>query len=148
DAGRRNPARRTEEQGDGLLRKLVDGHGHDLWGIASLIAAVLVGIAVYSDTAGAVGSPLEALTGSVVGLLRFLVPPALAVLGVLLIRGPRRAAAGEDVEDELDLDDLEDGHRQGPAVVTLGIVLAVLVVAGVLDLLFAHGRTITDDGLD
>src|SRR5690606_33270873 len=97
---------------------------------------------------GPVGS-LESFTGGAVGLLRYVVPPALAALGVVLIRGPRQ---GEDDEAtvETDLDDLEavhDGTRSA-AVVMFGAVLAVLVLSGALDLLFAEGRTVTDDGLD
>ncbi len=143
--GRSRSRAAAQEPRDGLLRHLFDGHGHDIWGILTLIAAVLVGIAVYTDTAAAVGSSLEALTGSVVGLLRYLLPPGLAVAGVLLIRGPRRPS--EDDTEEL-VDELDEGRRPRGPVLALGAVLAVVVTAGVLHLLFAHGRTITDDGLD
>jgi S-DNA-T family DNA segregation ATPase FtsK/SpoIIIE len=131
----------------GLVRHLVEGHGRDLWGIAALIAAVLVGIGVYTETAGAVGSPLDTATGGLVGLLRYLVPPALAVLGVVLIRGPRQQA-DDDTQELEDPLELTEGPARSPAVVTFGAVLGVLVVAGTLDLLLAEGRTITDDGMD
>ena len=72
----------------GVLRHLVDGHGHDLWGVAALILAVLVGVGVYADAGGVVGSSLGDLAGSLVGRLDILIPPALAALGVVLIRGP------------------------------------------------------------
>ena len=70
------------------LSHLVDGHGHDLWGIALVILAVLVGVSVYTDTAGMLGDGVGSFVAALVGGLRFLVPPALAVGGVLLIRGP------------------------------------------------------------
>src|SRR5690606_38965080 len=65
--------------------------------------------------------------------------------GVLRIRGPRRRS--EDDTEEL-VDELDEGRRPRGPVLALGAVLAVVVTAGVLHLLFAHGRTITDDGLD
>jgi DNA segregation ATPase FtsK/SpoIIIE, S-DNA-T family len=129
----------------GVLRHLVDGHGSDIWGIAVLISAVLIGIAVYTDTAGAVGSPLATLVGSLFGLLRYLLPPVLVLLGIVLIRGPRRVA-DDTVEDEV-VDDFT-GRIRSPAVTVVGGVLGTLVVAGLLDLLFAEGRAIADDGFD
>lgn len=125
---------------------LVDGHGHDLWGVTLIILAVVVGVSVYTGSAGAAGDAVGSFVAMLLGGLSYLVPPALAVAGVLLIRGPR--------ERPIDLDDLDEdpeivgtSHRN-PAVVGLGVGLGVLVVAGVLDLLFAEQRTIEADGYD
>ena len=139
----RTPVRQDEPS---ALRHLVDGHGHDLWGIALLILAVVVGVSVYSDTAGALGESVGSFVAALLGGLSFLVPPALAVGGVLLIRGPR--------ERHIDLESLDEdaeivgGEPRSPAVVGLGVVLGVLVAAGILDLLFAEQRTVDADGFD
>ena len=153
NATRRQPA--TTKRGaaapsePSALRHLVDGHGHDLWGVALVILAVLVGVSVYTSTAGAVGDGVGAFVEALVGRLALLVPPVLAVAGVLLIRGPRHA--------EIDLDDTvvdapaagdPEAAPRSPAVVVIGAVLGVVVVAGLLDLLLADGRTVDADGID
>jgi S-DNA-T family DNA segregation ATPase FtsK/SpoIIIE len=142
----RSTAKGTHTSSPSALRLLVDGHGHDLWGIALLILAVLVGVSTYTDTAGAVGNAVGSFVEALLGGLAFLVPPALAVGGVLLIRGPRERHIELDALDE-DPEIVGDTHRN-PALVGLGVVLGLLVVAGVLDLVLAEGRTVADDGLD
>lgn len=128
-----------------MLGHLVDGHGHDLWGIAAIIAAVVVGVALFTDTAGVVGDGVAALVGATVGRLGLLLPPALVVAGVLLIRGPRRDTRPPAEDDTTQ--ELAPTRRSGP-LVALGAALAVLVAAGVLDLVAADGRTVSADGLD
>ena len=92
------------------------------------------------------GESVGSFVAALLGGLSYLVPPALAVAGVLLIRGPR--------DPDIDLDAVEEdpdivgGSHRNPAVIGLGVVLGVLVVAGMLDLLFAEQRTIDADGFD
>ncbi len=82
----RSTAART---GPSPLRQLFDGHGHDVWGLVLIVLAVLSGLGVYGFAGGPVGSGLAAGIAGLVGRLDVLVPPALVVGGVLLIRGPR-----------------------------------------------------------
>lgn len=133
-----------------MLRHLVDGHGHDLWGVCTIIVGLLVGVSVYTRSAGALGEPVRTATGAVVGLLAVLVPPALVVVGVLLIRGPRRGpdADAEAVTEELEPVEGSGSPSQPVALRVLGAVLGALVVAGLLDLLLAEGRTVEADGID
>jgi S-DNA-T family DNA segregation ATPase FtsK/SpoIIIE len=134
----------AKDQAPSALRMLVDGHGHDLWGVTLLILAVVVGVSVYTSSAGAAGDAVGSFVAALLGGLSYLVPPALAVAGVLLIRGPRERHI---VLDDLDEDpDIVGTSHRNPAVVGLGAVLGVLVVAGVLDLLFAEQRTMGADG--
>ncbi len=128
-----------------MLQHLVDGHGHDLWGLCFLLLAVVVGASVYTGADEGIASWPNLAVGALVGGLRVLVPPALAVVGVLLIRGPRREI---DLADEDDPDGITAGPTRSRAVQSLGVVLAVVVAAGVLDLLLAEGATIAEDGLD
>lgn len=144
--GRTAASRAASRQEPSALRMLVDGHGHDLWGIALLILAIVVGVSIYTGTAGDMGDAVGSFVAALLGGLSYLVPPALVVGGVLLIRGPREPRIDLDAIDEDP--EIVGAHRRNPVVVGVGVVLAVLVVAGLLDLLFAEGRTITDDGLD
>jgi DNA segregation ATPase FtsK/SpoIIIE, S-DNA-T family len=111
----------------------------------AIIAAVLVAIALYTDTAGALGSPVATLSTGLFGLLGFLLPPVLVGVGVVLIRGPRRPE--EQTNEDIDPATAELTGRSA-AVLWVGVALGVLVVAGMLDLLLAEGRTIAEDGLD
>ncbi len=111
--------------------------------MAVLIAAVLVGVSIYTDTAGPVGDALGSFVSALVGRLAVIVAPLLVVVGVLLIRGPRDH--GIDLTaDEPDV----VIRRRSPALVGVGAVLGILVVAGILDLLLADGRTVTEHGMD
>ncbi|HTN99185.1 MAG TPA: DNA translocase FtsK, partial [Microthrixaceae bacterium] len=112
-----------------------------------LILAVLIGASVYSGANGGPSSWPDTLTGTLFGVLRVLVPPVLVVAGVLMIRGPREVDIdlSEGVEE---YEDDEFGHSRSAAVRLFGVVLAVVVVAGILDLVFAEGVTITADGYD
>ena len=68
-------------------RRLTEGHEADLAGLAVLVVAVVAALGVYARAAGPVGAFLDDLIGAAVGLGRFVAPPALAALGVALIRG-------------------------------------------------------------
>ena len=145
----------VEEPRPSPLRQLFDGHGHDVWGLVLILLAVVTGLGVYAGAAGPVGSGLAAGAAALVGTLDVLVPVALAVAGVLLIRGPRRAEVDltdddEDSEDDtLEEDELEGTHTAtSPVLRAVGAVLAVVVVAGVLDVFLGEGRTVSRDGLD
>jgi len=71
------------------VRQAFDGHGHDAWGLVAIVTAVVAGLGIYSNLAGPVGHGLALGIGAVVGVVGWLVPPALLALGILAIRGPR-----------------------------------------------------------
>ncbi len=99
-------------------------------------------MSVYTETAGPVGDALGSVVRALFGQLAYVVPPLLVVVGVLLIRGPREP--GIDLTD----DDPEiTGRQRNPALVGVGVVLGLLVVAGILDLLLADGRTVSEHGM-
>ncbi|HEX2193104.1 MAG TPA: DNA translocase FtsK 4TM domain-containing protein, partial [Acidimicrobiales bacterium] len=65
------------------------GHGHDVAGVALVAAALVAGLGIYADLAGPAGRALERTAATVVGGGRFVLPLALAALGlVLLLRRP------------------------------------------------------------
>lgn len=142
------------ESSPGVFKYLFDGHGHDVWGIVLIIAAILIGVGVYTTSAGPLGSGLNSFTSGLFGVLRFLLPIGLIWTGIILIRGPRDVndAEAEQPDTEIEFDEngepLSTTVRSQPlALRILGIVMAALIVAGVLDLLLAEGVSIEADGL-
>ncbi|MGZ4718414.1 MAG: DNA translocase FtsK 4TM domain-containing protein, partial [Acidimicrobiales bacterium] len=77
------------------IRQAFDGHGHDVGGLIAIVTGVVAGLGIYGDIAGPVGRALGQSIGAAVGWAAWLVPPALIVLGVMLVRGPRTEAGGE-----------------------------------------------------
>jgi S-DNA-T family DNA segregation ATPase FtsK/SpoIIIE len=75
------------------------GHGHDVAGLALVAAALVTALGVYADLAGPAGRALARAGATAVGRGRYILPVALAAVGlVLLLRRPRedggRLAAG------------------------------------------------------
>jgi S-DNA-T family DNA segregation ATPase FtsK/SpoIIIE len=59
---------------------------HDVWGMVLLLAAGLAGLGIYGDLTGPAGRWFSRWSGDAVGLGRFALPVALAVVGVGLVR--------------------------------------------------------------
>ena len=117
---------------------VLDGRGHDVWGLAFVALGLVGAFGVYGHSAGPVGTGLAALLGAVFGLSRYLVPPMFAVAAYFLIRGPR--------EPEIDE---ETGEVLGTSVArrVIGGLVVLLAVNGLLHLIVAP-PTISADGLD
>ena len=94
------------------LHSMVEDQSDDLWGLAFLLVAVLAGLGIYAEVIGPAGHALRTGTADVLGLTRFGLPPAFALLGGYLIW--RR-------------------HRCEPARVAIGLGLALLAAAGLLE---------------
>jgi S-DNA-T family DNA segregation ATPase FtsK/SpoIIIE len=87
----------------------------DVWGLVLLVAGVLAALAVYGDLLGPAGRLLDHAGRSTLGWAVALVPPGLALVGWVLVRGR------EDVEPE-------------PARSVVGAVLVLVSVSGLADL--------------
>ncbi len=71
----------------------------DAWGIGLVTMGILGALALYGNALGPVGHGVRHGLGMVLGVGRFLVPPAFAAAGVMLVAGrprhePARAAVG------------------------------------------------------
>jgi S-DNA-T family DNA segregation ATPase FtsK/SpoIIIE len=152
------------------LRLLLDGRGHDVWGLVLLALAALSALGIWAGIGGPVGRGIAAVAGSSFGLLDLLLPVALAAGGLLLIRGPRAdadagtrarparrgGAAGTGLDDTATTEVMEPAAgvvppaRRGrhPAAVVAGGLLAVVVVMGFAHLVAANGATVAADGVD
>ena len=121
------------------------GHRGDLLGLACIAAGVLSGLGLYGSAAGPVGRVAAGAATTLFGPLGYAVPVVLIVLGILAIRGVRPPAApvvdaGDDPTLVIDRADLTGATAvpTDPAIVaarrSVGIVLIVVVVLGILDL--------------
>jgi len=88
-------------------------HAEDLWGITCVTLGVLAGLALYADALGPAGHGVRHGLGAAFGVGRFLLPPALVAAGAMLVAGR---------------------PRHEPARAVLGLVLALVAVAGLADL--------------
>ncbi len=71
--------------------------------MAFIVVAGLAALGIYSDLAGPAGRVLDRSAGDLVGWARILAPPALALVGWMLLRGarqPERAPARAGAVDE------------------------------------------------
>ena len=82
------PPSKVANQAKGVLSE----HSLDIAGLALVVAGIVVACGVYGSFAGRLGQWMETGLGASVGVLRFLLPPAFAALGVSLIREPIRQA--------------------------------------------------------
>jgi S-DNA-T family DNA segregation ATPase FtsK/SpoIIIE len=107
----RQPARAPRRGLGEVLRGILGGQTDDVVGMALLVVAVLAALGIYSDLAGPAGHALKTASGDLVGWARTLLPPALALVGASLVRAR---------------------VRKEPARLTLGAILAVVAVAGLI----------------
>ena len=82
-----------------VFQGLVEDQSDDIWGLVYVLVAALAGLGIYAHLAGPAGRALQEGVGDLFGLARYVVPPAVAALGVyLMARRPRpqpgRVAAG------------------------------------------------------
>ena len=113
------PSRITRAREHAAVQAAVGGREGEFRGIAIVVLGVLAGLSVYLNVAGPVGDGVDTALGWVLGLGRFLLPPAFVAIGVVVIRRN------------------ESEHRLRVAVGTAVIVLASL---GLLHLARGGGR--------
>jgi S-DNA-T family DNA segregation ATPase FtsK/SpoIIIE len=101
------------------VKAAVGGRENEFIGIAVTVLGVLSALAIYLDVAGPLGDAIDTGLGWVVGLGRFLLPPALVAVGVVLIRRQ------------------ESEHRLR---ITVGGVVIVVSVLGLLHLARGAGE--------
>jgi len=68
------------------VKAAVGGRENEFLGIGIVVVAVLAALAIYLDVAGPLGDAIDTGLGWLVGLGRFFLPPAIALLGITLIR--------------------------------------------------------------
>jgi S-DNA-T family DNA segregation ATPase FtsK/SpoIIIE len=81
---KREAIQRRRARVEALRRGLSRG---DVWGAVLLVGAVLVALGTWAGAGGPVGRGLDDTLDGAVGVARFALPPVLAWVGLLLIRG-------------------------------------------------------------
>jgi S-DNA-T family DNA segregation ATPase FtsK/SpoIIIE len=99
------------------------GRGPEITGLVLIVVGVLTGLAVFFDATGRLGSMLVDASGWSVGLLRYVVPWLLVVLGAVVLRTRR----DEDAAVRM----------------AVGLGLLVVALAGLLHL--TRGQPVLDD---
>jgi S-DNA-T family DNA segregation ATPase FtsK/SpoIIIE len=90
------PARRPAPQPSKVGLALSD-RSRDIAGVLLIACGVLGGLGIYGGLAGPAGNAIDMATGAVIGLVRWFVPPALIVSGMLLLRNvPEEDGPGSD----------------------------------------------------
>lgn len=108
-------------------------NGRDIWGLACLVAALLVAGSVWFSAVGVVGEAVDRAFATVFGLVRVALPVGLAALGFVTIRSSRR---GPRRGDDAQPDRGDEVDSLAPTLV--GGVLVVVCATGLLHL--ARGR--------
>lgn len=126
-ATKKKTTSKPKNQGPGRVSTAVetafDGRQADVWGVVLIALGLLAGLGLYLDLAGPVGEGFRVAFGTILGLARVVVPPALVALGAGLIfgRGSSSESSQPSASDRL--------ARFG-----IGAVLLFIAVAGALHL--------------
>ena len=68
------------------LADALDGRGADLTGLFLIVAGILAGLGIYTDTSGPLGRAFDEGFGLMIGVFRYLAPPVILGAGILVIR--------------------------------------------------------------
>ena len=110
----------------------------DVKGLFFVVIALLAGLGIYSDLAGPVGRTFSAGTADFLGHGQWIVPPALLLIGVTLLRARHRndrssrpAVTPRPAMPRPAADATEPGHETSR--VAIGCVLLLVAVCGILE---------------
>ena len=140
-------------QGPAAVGSVVRRHRRDIWGLAAIVAGLLVAGSVWFSAAGPVGEQVDRGLAAGFGLVRMALPVGLAAIGAAALWGGRRRGAAVRASDGGDSAEGEPGAGNAPvegsdsaARMLLGGVLLLVSSTGLLHL--ASGRPGLGDGLD
>ena len=152
-SGASKPDKRGARRGSAAVGSVVRRHRRDIWGLASIVAGLLVAGSVWFSAAGRVGEQVDRGLAAGFGLVRTALPVGLAAVGAAALWGGRRSEPADRATDG------DDGTGDAPGVgappvegsdagarMVLGGVLLLVSSTGLLHL--ARGRPGLGDGLD
>ena len=144
---------RGSSRGSAAVGSVVRRHRKDIWGLAAIVAGLLVAGSVWFSAAGPVGEQVDRALAAGVGLVRMALPVGLAAMGAAALWGGRRRDAPGRAADDGDRAGDGPGAPAHPVEVSdsgarlvLGGVLLLMSSTGLLHL--ASGRPGLGDGLD
>ncbi|MCE2512804.1 MAG: DNA translocase FtsK [Acidimicrobiia bacterium] len=132
---------------------MVRRHRRDIWGLAAIVAGLLVAGSVWFSAAGPVGEQVDRVLAAGFGLVRMALPVGLAAMGAAALWGGRR---GDPAARAADTEGNAEGQQEAsPAQVEGADSAARMVLGGVLLLVsstgllhLARGRPGLGDGID
>ena len=152
-SGGSRPGKRSSRRGSAAVGSVVRRHRRDIWGLASIVAGLLVAGSVWFSAAGRVGEQVDQGLAAGFGLVRTALPVGLAAVGAAALWGGRRSDPAEPAGDGGDGPDDGPGIDSRPveasdsgARMVLGGLLLLVSSTGLLHL--ARGRPGWGDGLD
>ena len=144
---------RGSRQGPAAVGSVVRRHRRDIWGLAAIVAGLLVAGSVWFSAAGPVGEQVDRGLAVGFGLVRMALPVGLAAMGAAALWGGRRGGAAVRASDGGDSAEGEPGAGSAPvegsdsaARMLLGGVLLLVSSTGLLHL--SSGRPGLGDTLD
>jgi S-DNA-T family DNA segregation ATPase FtsK/SpoIIIE len=126
------PPPTATERATAFAGKALGGHGADIAGLALIALGIIAGLGIYGDLVGPAGGVLSDGTGALLGLVRWLTPPILVLLGVVVLRSGPHTGVDPDAGAAASGDD-DRPHDQAARLV-VGCALLLVSVTGLLHL--------------
>ena len=151
---------RKARRGSAAVGSVVHRHRRDIWGLAAIVAGLLVAGSVWFAAAGPVGDQVDRLLAAGFGLVRMALPVGLVLTGGAALAGRGRtrtvsadADASASADTSANAGTESDSEPAGEvnqtdmaARMALGGVLLLIASTGLLHL--AQGRPGIGDGID
>ena len=152
-AKRPSAGKRASRRGSAAVGSVVSRHRRDIWGLAAVVAGLLVAGSVWFSAAGPLGEGVDSALAACFGLVRMALPVGLAAMGAAALWGGRRGGAVHRADDGGDPAESDPADRRAhversdSAVrMVLGGVLLLVSSTGLLHL--SRGRPGLGDGVD
>ncbi|MYG98994.1 MAG: DNA translocase FtsK [Acidimicrobiaceae bacterium] len=146
-------AKKGLPRGSAAVGSVVRRHRRDIWGLAAIVAALIVAGSVWFAAAGPVGEQIDRALAAGFGLVRSALPVGLAAMGAAALWGGRRGDPAKSATDDSDGTEATrriDAHpverSDSAARMVLGGVLLLVSSTGLLHL--GRGRPGLGDGVD
>ena len=145
-------AKKGPQRGSAAVGSVVRRHRRDIWGLAAIVAGLIVAGSVWFAAAGPVGEQVDRALAAGFGLVRSALPVGLVVVGVAALWGGHRsgrqgrAAGGGGGGDDTEVGTPPAGGPDSGARMLVGGVLLLVSSTGLLHV--ARGRPGLGDGID
>ncbi len=145
-------AKKGPTRGSAAVGSVVRRHRRDIWGLAAIVAGLIVAGSVWFAAAGPVGEQVDRALAAGFGLVRSALPVGLVVVGVAALWGGHRsgrsgrAAGGDGGGDDTEVSAPPVGGPDSGARMLVGGVLLLVSSTGLLHV--GRGRPGLGDGID
>ena len=145
-------AKKGPPRGSAAVGSVVRRHRRDIWGLAAIVAGLIVAGSVWFAAAGPVGEQVDRALAAGFGLVRSALPVGLVVVGVAALWGGHRsgrsgrAPGGDGGGDDTEAGAPPVGGPDSGARMLVGGVLLLVSSTGLLHV--GRGRPGLGDGID